>query len=751
MPTIPTSPGDRKIGNVKDTALALLLALVVAVFAAYAYGLTSAQRWAVPPGYVSGDGYLCLQLMHSAEKGEFASFRPFMSKNLGAPYLADYSDWPFGLAILYAPSSLFIKFFGLPVGSNLYLLLCHSAAGFCMFLCMRWMGALRVWAFVSALAFGLSPFIFYRSLAHTTFANMVWFVPLVCTAAWYLFHKKLNFRIGKSFCLFAGFSFFIGAQNLYFSAPYLWILMGAALFWLMRDRKTEVLLPYIANGVFFLVGFVASNFPYFINVFQHGSNKLALISEYQHLQTAALKPIEMFLPGSGSGIPVLDILSRFHENKDFFRINVGASESMSAYLGLLGCLGLILLVGFTIFYAATNRQNKISGWFWLALFLIAFSIVSGLNSILGLGGIYVLRGSNRYSIYIGAIALIYLALFLSTYSHRVGKAWRVLLAVLLLSIPCVETILPRLRGAELHRPGEDVVSWKKGSKQWESRAESFHSDVEFAKKLESILPPGAMVFNLPIIDWPSEGAYVFYRPAYFTEKIRYSFGNVYGRAKDSWLKSTENLEPSAMVETLEGYGFSGILVYHGHELPEKYKEQVARLLHGLEKNFPPTLQSPAGDFTFFAFRPHPNPRFPAVPPMFVENWWNHEAQPPAANLPLPGKNQIWRWASRKTASLEVFNEQKVARDVILSGEVLGLQQSSYEIILGSDVVFSGSFSPSGTTSFSTIPMRLAPHESIRVKFKSECQPAFVDGLKFNFGVANLGLKWIEINTNTNAR
>jgi hypothetical protein len=751
MTNINLEPGERKSVFFKDVGHAVLLALLVAALAAYAYGLMNAQRWAVPPGYVSGDGYLCLHLMHSAEKGEFASFRPFINKNLGAPYVADYSDWPFGLSVLYAPSTFLIKIFGLSVGSNLYLLLCHSFTGFCMFLCMRWMGALRVWAFVSALAFGLSPFIFYRSLAHTTFANMVWFVPLVCTAAWYLFQKKLNFRIGKSFCLFSGFSFFIGAQNLYFSAPYLWILMGAALFWLIRDKKTGDLLPYIANAVFFLTGFFTSNLPYFINVFQHGSNKLALISEYQHLQTAALKPIEMFLPGSGSGIPILDILSRFHENKDFFRLNVGASESMSAYLGLLGCLGIVLLFGFTVFYAATNRQNKISGWFWLALFLIAFSIVSGLNSILGLGGIYVLRGSNRYSIYIGAIALIYMALFLSAHSHRVGKAWRVLLAVFLLSIPCVETILPRLRGAELHRPGEDVVSWKKGSKQWDSRAEAYHSDVEFAKQLDAILPVEAMVFNVPVIDWPSEGAYVFYRPAYFTEKIRYSFGNIFGRAKDSWLKSTQNLESKEMVETLKGYGFSGILVYHGPELQEKYKEQVARLLHGLEEILPSALQSPAGDFTFFAFPPHPNPRFPAVPPMFVENWWSAEAQPSAANLPLPGNNQLWRWASRKTASIEIFNEQKVEREFVLSGEILGMQISQFEILVGKKVVFSGSFSPSEPTSFSTMPMELEPQKAIRIKLKSECQPAVVDGLKFNFGVANLGLKWTEINTNTIAR
>jgi hypothetical protein len=743
MTTIPTSPADRKIAFIKDAALAVLLALVVALFAAYAYGLTNAQRWAVPPGYVSGDGYWSLNVMKSAARGELLPFKQFVIKNLGAPYEANYSDWPIGLTLEYLPGGILVNLLGLAIGTNIYLLLCHSFSGLCMFICMRWMGALRVWAFVAAVAFGLSPFIFYRGLAHTMLANIVWMVPLICAAAWYMFRRRLYFENNKKLWICLLFSFFIGAHSLYFSAPYLWILMGAALFWLMRDRKTVVLLPYIANGVFFLAGFFTSNLLYFINAFEHGSNKLALISEYQHLQTAALKPIEMFLPGSGSGIPVLDALSRFHENKDFFRINVGASESMSAYLGLLGCLGLILLVGFTIFYAATNRQNKISGWFWLALFLIAFSVVSGLNSILGLGGIYVLRGSNRYSIYIGAIALIYLALFLSTYSHRIGKAWRFLLAVFLLAIPSVETILPRLRGAELHRPGEDVVSWKKGSKQWDSRAEAYHSDVEFAKKLEALLPAEAMVFNYPFINLPQEGAYIFYRPAYFTEKIRYSFGNIFGRAKDSWLKSTQNLEPEEMVETLKGYGFSGILVYHGPELPGKYKEQVARLLHGLEQNFSPTLQSPARDFTFFAFPPHPNPRFPAVPPMFVENWWSEEAQPSSTNTPLPGNHQLWRWASRKTASLEIFNEQKVARDFILSGEVIGMQTSNFEILVESNVVFSGSFSPLGTTSFSTIPAKLEPQKSIRIMLKSECQPAFVDGLKFNFGIANLEVNWIN--------
>ena len=740
MTNINLEPGERKSVFFKDVGHAVLLALLVAALAAFAYGLTNAQRWAVPPGYVSGDGYWSLNVMKSAARGELLPFKQFVIKNLGAPYEANYSDWPIGLTLEYLPVRPLVYFFGLSMGSNIYLLLCHSAAGLCMFICMRWMGAASSWAFFCSLAFGLSPFIFYRGLAHTMLANLVWVVPLVCTAAWYLFQKKLDLKNSKSFWLVALFSLFIGTQMLYFSVPYLWILIWASLFWLVRSREIRVLLPYIANAVFFLLGFILSNLPYFINIFKQGNNSQVVISEYQHLQQAALRPIEMFLPGSGSGIPILDILSRLHENKDFFRLNVGASESMSAYLGLLGSLGFIILVVSTLFYAATNRQTAISGWFWLALFLIAFSVVSGLNSILGLGGVYVLRSSNRYSIYIAAVGLIYLSLFLSAHSYRIGKGWRILLAILILAIPCAETILPRLMGAELHRGVEDVVFWKKGSKQWETRSEAYHSDVEFAKNLEAMLPEGAMVFNFPKIDLPGEGAYIFYRPAYFTEKIRYSFGNIHGRAKDTWLKSIENFEPQEMVEALQGYGFSGILVYHGNGLPEKYKHQVSRLLLGLEKIFPPTLQSPAGDFTFFGFPPHPNPRFPVVQPMYVSHWWSAEAQPSAANLPLPGNNQLWRWASRKTASIEIFNEQKVEREFVLSGEILGMQISQFEILVGSNVVFSGSFSPSEATSFSTMPIKLEPQKSIRINVKAMSAPSFVDGLKFNFGVANLELK-----------
>lgn len=727
----------------KDSFLAIIVSLIVAIFAAYAYGLFNSERWDVPPGYVSGDGYWSLNLMKSAASGELAPLKPCVLQNLGAPYRADYSDWPLGLAIEFMPAGLLIKAFGLSIGSNLYLLLCHIAAGLSMFICLRFMGAKRLWASVAALGFGLSPFLFYRGLAHTMLANIVFLVPIVCAAAWYLFHKPLEFHRRSVFWFFSAFSFFIGNQILYFSAPYLWVLLGASLVWAIRSKKILTLIPYMVNGVFFIVGFIVSNLPYFLNSLKNGGNSQVVVSEYQHLQWAALRPIEMFLPGSGSGMPILDLVSRFHENRDFFRLNIGASESMSAYLGLLGCISFLLLVGTTLYYAATNRQSRISGWFWFAIFLIAFSIVSGLNNILGLGGVYVLRSANRYSIFIAAVALIFLALFLSANSKKLSHWKQVLLAMALLAIPCIETILPRLRGAELHRHVEDVVFWKKGSNQWESRAASYQSDVEFAKKLEAALPAGSMVFNLPIIDLPSPGAYTFYRPTYFTENIRYSFGNIHGRAKDSWLKSIQNLSPEEMISKLQGYGFSGILVYYGENIPEKHNKEAERILLSLQAKNLPVIKSPAGDFTFFELRPDPHPEFPAVSPFFATHWWNEKAQPASANLPPPGDNALRRWTSRKKATLEVFNEKNDARDFVLSGEVLGMADSKFEILNGSEIVYSGIVSTVKNTQFSTQPIQVNPQSSLRLVMKTESKPAVADGLKFNFGVSNLELKWLS--------
>jgi len=91
-------------------------------------------------------------------------------------------------------------------------------------------------------------------------------------------------------------------------------------------------------------------------------------------------------------------------------------------------------------------------------------------------------------------------------------------------------------------------------------------DSEFAKEIERSLPPRAMLFMLPLIEFP-EGRpvlgvaeYDHLRPYLHTRQLRFSFGGDKGRPRESWQLDVAALPVPRMLRTLEACGFEGILL-----------------------------------------------------------------------------------------------------------------------------------------------------------------------------------------------
>src|SRR5262249_34758355 len=66
------------------------------------------------------------------------------------------------------------------------------------------------------------------------------------------------------------------------------------------------------------------------------------------------------------------------------------------------------------------------------------------------------------------------------------------------------------------------------------------SDAEFVRQMEEHLPEGAMIFQLPYTPFPEPRPvgkmddYEFFRPYLHSQKLRWSYGAVKGRAADTW-------------------------------------------------------------------------------------------------------------------------------------------------------------------------------------------------------------------------
>ena len=186
---------------------------------------------------------------------------------------------------------------------------------------------------------------------------------------------------------------------------------------------------------------------------------------------------------------------------------------------------------------------------------------------------------------------------------------------------------------------------------------------------------------------------------------------------------------------------AGILIYKGEDLSDEHKASANQASEFFNQNQYSSISSPAGDFEFFAFNPNPNPVFPSVRPMHVNNWWSAQIQPAGFTNDSGGEELGWRWTTHPSAMVEVFNEQPTQRRLILRGRAIGTTESELQIFIKQKMVFSGKISPDRPIEFSTVPIEVSGHKAVRFKFQSDQKPTVREGRKFSFAVGDLDAIW----------
>jgi phosphoglycerol transferase len=92
------------------------------------------------------------------------------------------------------------------------------------------------------------------------------------------------------------------------------------------------------------------------------------------------------------------------------------------------------------------------------------------------------------------------------------------------------------------------------------------ADHEFVAALEGTLPRHAMLFMMPLIEFPEGrpvlGAteYDHLRPYLHSRELRFSFGSDKGRPREAWQLEVAALPVPRMLLALEACGFDGILL-----------------------------------------------------------------------------------------------------------------------------------------------------------------------------------------------
>ncbi len=508
------------------------------------YDRLTLKNWVVPFDYHE-DSLMVIGWIQATADGDFL---PFLSKDihrLGAPYDANWNDWPVWGEEIICGLGLLAKGVGLFTAANLGVLLGYLSTALAFYACCRLLRFRREWAFVGAALFAFTYFHAYRSLHHLmhTYSHTV---PFAIVCVWLIgFSRRMRLWDWRVWLCLAT-AFVMGLTN-----PYNLNLFGQLLClalgvqWFSQRRKPNLLVGGLSLAII-VVCFLAINLDTFSYGWMHGKNADALQRHYYESELFALKPMELVIPPTSHKVAALAELGKHYLLQAWVK-----GEMFSPYLGIVGLAGLVWMFGEAVWLQLKRRRGpqRFPAYAAMVLWVAFYAVIGGLNCLIAAFGLPLFRGSNRYSIFISALVLLFLVSRLSRLTRRWQPSTRLVLATGLLVVGLCDQ-LPQATSPD------ETAMW----------AKMVETDRAFTEAMEAKLPPAAMIFQLPVMPYPESTpvqgvqAYEHLRPYFFSKRLRFSFGSNKGRPREDWQQEVEKLPPAEMARTLERYGFAALYV-----------------------------------------------------------------------------------------------------------------------------------------------------------------------------------------------
>ena len=244
-------------------------------------------------------------------------------------------------------------------------------------------------------------------------------------------------------------------------------------------------------------------------------------------QIYGLKSVDMIAPLSTHRFQVLADFGVAHRA-------VSPLQDEGSYLGIVGIAALALLVGRAVSGVVNRRTPAVPMEAWQVLWVLLFFSTGGLNAILGLLGFTLFRTGCRYSVVILAIVLLHAAKWLTALQTQMeeracdGRTQILFQGWSGCRVPA-ESLGSASPLTDGHAEGDDRAASGGGSR--------------FVAEMEAVLPEQAMVFQLPVMEFPEAPVlgllpYDHFRPYLYSKTLRFSFGSVKGRDRDKWQSSS---------------------------------------------------------------------------------------------------------------------------------------------------------------------------------------------------------------------
>ena len=540
----------------KDIIALGVITVMTTLLLMYFYGVQN-MDFSIPFGY---DGTDTMSSLVTAKMVSETGWN-LGTDRLAAPYTYDNSSDI--IAGMHNADVLTMKFFVTIFGSdevakavNLTFITAFYFIAWIAYFVLRKM-RLKEWvAAGGALTYAFLPFIFFRNIEHLVL-SCYYFVPLLVLLCMWIYEDERFLRLDRGFFKYKRniaailFCLCIASSGIaYWQFFGCFFLCATALINVVKTKEFRYIrqsLLCVAGIVFFMI---LGCMPELIGLLGgSGTGTPGRLRSMPDAEYYCLKIIQMIMPVRGHGIPYLQ--SRIDEYNTTAPL---VTENASAYLGIMGVIGLIALL-LILFKKKSDSDSdgykRLCALSELNLCGILFGTLGGFGTFFFVFVSQTIRGYNRISVYIAFFCIAAVCIMVNEISARIaGKGRRTVLAAgfslfVLLGIWEQNPRIPIPYG-------ENYDKW--------------NNDKAFVAQIEASSETGTMIYQLPYIQYPEGGVlndmadselFVGY---IHSDSLKWSFGIVKETEENEWNMAVAALPAGPQVEELRSKGFGGIYI-----------------------------------------------------------------------------------------------------------------------------------------------------------------------------------------------
>jgi phosphoglycerol transferase len=496
----------------------------------------------------SGDTVLNLTLVKTVMEHAWYLHNP----DLGAPHGQDLYDYP--VASADTLNLIFFRLGGLVADNaasvmNVFYVLTFPLTAVTAFLVLRRLPVYRGIALVCALLYTLLPYHFLRGEVHL-FLAAYYAVPIGAYLMIAVFRGDPLFGRWRPTLVTAALCVVVAAASgsFYYSAFTVLLVAFAALLRFVAQREREALVA--GGGIVALILAVSliQLAPTIVYRIDHGTNDQVAKRYWFESEVYGLKLTNLLLPVDHHRIGALA------RRKAEYGQQIPQTEGQVATLGVVASAGFLWLIGVALAACVgVGRRYSLGlhgGLAALTLVSVLFATTGGFSTLLGVVWPQI-RSWNRISVFIAFFSLAAVALLLEMLRGALERR----------RLPAL--VFPAVLAAVLAIGVFDQTT-PAYIPAYDPLRSSYRNDQQLAASLESQLPAGASVVELPYEPFPEPALggrqpYDPAKPYLHSHDLRWSWGAMRGRPED-WAATIAGKPAAQVVPAARQAGFSGILL-----------------------------------------------------------------------------------------------------------------------------------------------------------------------------------------------